>query len=145
MGDWYPFENRDVHHRDFIFQLQQHIQAEQTYYMRVESYTVTISLILWSAKALAEKINDAQMMLGMFYGTMMVMVFYNLFIFVSVRDPNYLYYVFYITSVILVLVAENGLGFQYLWPHSVAIQERATTFLLGVTGGMMNIQVIQLI
>ncbi|MBW7858068.1 MAG: adenylate/guanylate cyclase domain-containing protein, partial [Leptonema sp. (in: Bacteria)] len=58
-------------------------------------------------------------LLGIFYGTMIVMLIYNIFILLSVKDISYFYYVGYILFWSFFLLTFNGLGFQYLWPNSV--------------------------
>jgi signal transduction histidine kinase len=54
--------------------------------------------------------------LGIYIGIILVMVFYNLFIFFTVLDVSYLVYVAYIISVGLTQITLQGYGFKYLWP-----------------------------
>ncbi|TBR21960.1 MAG: response regulator, partial [Candidatus Nitrosotenuis sp.] len=54
--------------------------------------------------------------LGLYYGALLVMCLYNLFIYFSVRDTAYLFYVSYIAFSWLTYFVINGLVFQYLWP-----------------------------
>ncbi|XLX42615.1 7TM diverse intracellular signaling domain-containing protein [Ectopseudomonas mendocina] len=59
------------------------------------------------------------------------MLVYNLFIFVSVRDTSYLYYILYIASFGLYQVSVNGAGIEYFWPDSPWWANAATPFLIG--------------
>lgn len=45
----------------------------------------------------------------------MVMCFYNLFIFLGVRDVAYWYCILYVLSMAGNLLVLTGLGFQYFW------------------------------
>jgi signal transduction histidine kinase len=64
--------------------------------------------------------NDKQRLLwqGLFFGIILVMALYNLFILFAVRDISYLYYVLSIVSIGLYFVFYYGFGIEYLWPHS---------------------------
>ncbi|MFQ3229028.1 MAG: signal transduction histidine kinase/CheY-like chemotaxis protein [Reinekea sp.] len=52
----------------------------------------------------------------MFYGIILAMALYNLFLYSSVRDSAYLYYVFFITSFALLHLSLDGYIFQHFWP-----------------------------
>jgi two-component sensor histidine kinase len=119
-GDLLPFHTREVDYRDFIFLLRTAPQSQQTYYMRFESAgAVNLPLTILSPSALAKKINHEQILLGLYHGAILVMLIYNLFIFFSIRDTSYLYYVLSNSGWVLAMLTINGLAFQYLWPHMV--------------------------
>ena len=52
---------------------------------------------------------------------MLVMFFYNFFIFVLVRDITYFYYLFYVASTVVLQFTLTGASFQLLWPLSPAL------------------------
>ncbi len=51
------------------------------------------------------------------------MLLYNLFIYISVRDKAYLYYILYLFIVILTQESIQGYTFQYLWPNSTLLAQ----------------------
>tara|TARA_R110002072_G_scaffold19684_9_gene72636 strand:- start:1063 stop:3195 length:2133 start_codon:yes stop_codon:yes gene_type:complete len=53
---------------------------------------------------------------GIYAGIMLVMFFYNLFLYFSIRDRSYLYYVVHTGFVLLTQTAFFGFGYLYLWP-----------------------------
>jgi two-component sensor histidine kinase len=119
-GDHLPFHVRDVDYKDFIFLLQTPPKSRQIYYMRFENAgAINLPLTILSLSALAEKINHEQILLGIYHGAILVMLVYNFFIFISIRDPSYLYYVLFNCGWVLAMLTLNGLAFQYLWPHAV--------------------------
>lgn len=59
--------------------------------------------------------------LGLFYGILLAMFFYNLFIFFISKNKSYLYYVGYVSCCIWYSFFTDGLGFQYLWPNLAKI------------------------
>jgi len=77
-----PFTARDVPHRDFIFRLDPPPGTEQTYYMRLKSASpLVFPLSLSTIEALAQKDQQTLLFLGLFYGAMLIMAGYNLFLF----------------------------------------------------------------
>src|SRR5699024_6227828 len=73
--------------------------------------------IIWSQDAFVNKSQVEFLLLGIFYGVSLVMILYNLFLYVSLRLKSYLFYVLTITFTLLGKISINGLGFQYLWPN----------------------------
>ncbi|MEK7225609.1 MAG: 7TM diverse intracellular signaling domain-containing protein, partial [Bacteroidota bacterium] len=55
---------------------------------------------------------------GLFFGIILVMALYNLFILFAVKDISYLYYVLSIVSIGLYFAFYYGFGIEYLWPRS---------------------------
>lgn len=118
-GQSFPFEQRDLRYRHFVFELQTNKQQSNWIYLRFQSLdNLQIPLTLWDTKTFSEKINVEQYILGLFYGMLFIMGLYNLFIYFSLRDVAYLYYVLYISSAIIVFMNYNGLAYEFLWPNS---------------------------
>ena len=61
------------------------------------------------------------LVLGMFFGLMIVMAIYNLLIYFSLKDKAYLLYVGTTVFSILTALASNGIGDQFLWPNHVGL------------------------
>lgn len=120
-GDTFPWDAREVRHRNHVFRFPAPAAAgEHTYYLRAESRGVlTLPLTLWRPGAFAEHDRNAQLLLGLFYGLALALVLYNLMLLFAVRDRVYLYYVMYAAAFCAFLLSFDGLGFQYLWPRSV--------------------------
>lgn len=86
-------------------------------YLRLHSEgSVQAPLTLWSSDAYLEAQPTRLYVLGLIYGVLLGMLVYNLFIFISVRDRSYLYYILYIASFGLYQVSVNGAGVAYFWP-----------------------------
>lgn len=64
--------------------------------------------------------SDRQRLLwqGVFFGIILVMALYNLFILFAVKDISYFYYVLSILSIGLYFAFYYGFGIEYLWPRS---------------------------
>ena len=134
-GDALPFGLRQIRQRNHLFEL--HLLPEQTQriYIRLESEgSIQAPLTLWAPAAYLEEQSAHIYILAIIYGVLLVMLVYNLFIYLSVRDRSYLYYILYIGSFGLYQVSVNGLGVQYLWPNSPWWANASTPFLIGAAG-----------
>ncbi len=82
---------------------------------------------IWMADSLNESLN-----LGLFFGIMLIMGLYNLFVFISVREIYYLLYVCFVFCMVIFVASLKGLSFQYLWPHSVQWNDQS--IIVGLSG-----------
>jgi diguanylate cyclase len=126
LGDKRPFHERPIDHRFFLIPLNLDAGETDTVVLRVKtSSSVQVPLTLWNERDYFD--HDLLRMLGQgfYFGTMMVMVLYNLFIFLIVGDRNYLYYVLYVVCMPLFLASLGGLAFQYLWPEATTWNDQA--------------------
>ena len=118
-GDSLPFSEREIAYHNPIFRLILPGQVDQTFYFRLQtSGRLDFPLTLHTLADLSRTMVTTQATQGLFYGIMLAMVAYNLFLFFSIRKRSYLYYVIFILSYLLLQAALNGLAFQYLWPTS---------------------------
>ena len=131
-GDARPFANRDIEYRNPVFRLDLEKGKPVTVFVRARTRgSMLFPLVLWSPSAFAQKAIHEQAGFGLYYGIMLVMVCYNLFLFLSVRDRNYLFYVLYILSITGLNGSINGLAFQYLWPASPWWANQSVLVFLG--------------
>lgn len=71
---------------------------------------------------------------GIYFGIICVMIFYNLFLYFSVRDVNYLYYIGYIFFVGIAQASILGYANYYLWPSSEWLRLNGNTLVGGLSG-----------
>jgi len=137
-GDRFDFSQRDLKFRNPTFILPG--GDVQTIYIRVKSMGVLkLPLTVWHSKVFAEHSNRSSMALGIYFGIMLVMVLYNCFIYFSIRRLSYLYYVFYIASYALAMLALNGLAFEYLWPSFPQLNQFMVPVLEAVALGTLSL------
>lgn len=89
-----PFAKRDRAHRYFIFELGPQDARPHTVYLRLETRNaLVVPLAIWSEAGFRRIDHKLQFALGLYYGIIAVMILYNLFLYFSIRDQSYLYYV----------------------------------------------------
>ncbi|RLT93784.1 diguanylate cyclase [Ketobacter sp.] len=131
LGDKHPFHDRLVEHRNFVVPLNLEANSAATYYLRIQTTSsMQVPLFLWRDASLLKNSQAEMLGLGIYFGTMGVMVLYNLFVFFSVRESNYLYYVLYVASVSLFFASLSGISFQYLWPNNTWWNDQSIVFFL---------------
>jgi len=131
-GDSLPFASRQIKHHNYLFELDLPPYQPQRVYLRLQSQgSIQAPLSLWAPNAYLEEQPARNYVLGIIYGVLLVMLIYNLFIFLSVRDASYLYYILYIASFGLYQVSVNGAGIEYFWPNNPWWANAATPFLIG--------------
>lgn len=117
-GDHLPFDSRSVRYRHPNFRLDLPPGEVVELLVRVESESsMQVPLELYTPAAFTELSRDAQLAIGLYYGILLALFFYNLVLWISLRDASYFWYLFHITAFGLVLFTLNGLGFEYLWPN----------------------------
>jgi signal transduction histidine kinase len=132
-GDSLPFVSREIAQNNYLFKLNLQPNEPQRLYLRVQSQgSVIVPLTLWSPIAYLEELPARIYVLGIIYGVLLVMLLYNLFIFISVRDRSYFYYIVYIGAFGLYQVSVNGAGVEYFWPNNPWWANAATPFLIGL-------------
>lgn len=131
-GDALPFDSRQIRQNNYLFELNLQPEQSKRIYLRLESQgSIQAPLTLWAPTAYLEDQPGRIYVLGIIYGVLLVMLVYNLFIFLSVRDTSYLYYILYIASFGLYQISVNGAGIEFFWPDNPWWANAATPFLIG--------------
>jgi signal transduction histidine kinase len=112
-----PFNTRDIPYYHVVFELPLASQAEQTFFIRVESgSSMTLAFTLWEPETFAvNKIYD-MLFVGLFYGALLLALGYHLVLYFSLREANYLYFVLFLASSIIFWATYEGIADQFLWP-----------------------------
>lgn len=98
-GDSLPYSRRPVKHRNFVFPLPAHDKDILTVYVRVQSKSaVQIPLQIFTPDEFFIHNQTALLLQGLYFGIILAMVLYNAFLYFSLRERPYLYYVFFILS-----------------------------------------------
>jgi len=115
-GANHSFATRPQPYKNFLFDLPQQA-GPTTYYLRLRSDSPTsFRAMLHSGPGLIPELSLQYWLLGGFYGVVVIMLVYNLFLYFFLKEKSYIYYVLYVLSGALLFLSEDGLGFQYLWP-----------------------------
>jgi predicted signal transduction protein with EAL and GGDEF domain len=128
-GTSLPFLSRPIQYRNFVYPLTNDGETQYDLWLRVQSDTsLQIPISLWANQTFFEYQTFSSYGWGIFFGILIALGFYNLFLFVSVRDMVYLYYVLYLVGLSGFVLFLNGLGFQFIWNNTESWNHYALLF-----------------
>ncbi|MDI9244508.1 7TM diverse intracellular signaling domain-containing protein [Marinobacter sp. CHS3-4] len=137
-GDAIKFDSRGRKHHNINFRLDLEQGETVDLFFRVETTgSVMMPLLLWTNEAFSGADHQERFVFGLYYGLLLCMAVFNLLIFLSTRDSNYLWYVSYIVFYGLLQLTVNGLAFEHLWPEMGWWNNRAISFFIAM--GMFSI------
>ena len=109
-------QSRMVPHRHPVFPITLEAGERLTGYIKLENkFALAVPIHVWEPSSF--NTNDKLYMLlqGGYFGCMLAMLIYNMFIYFSTRDRSFLYYVLFIASLIFFSIIDRGFGNEYLW------------------------------
>lgn len=122
-NDGLLFDKLDKKTINPIFNINIEANQSHTYYLKASSYitTLIIDLKLWDEDSFYKKEIKHQVILALFFGAMLILGIYNLFIYFFTRDISYLYYVFYIVGLIIHHLMYTGIANTYFLDYKSMI------------------------
>ena len=132
------YHARPYPHPSVVFHTALQANRTETFHLRVSSEdTVAIPIRVWSPASFARHREQWSWKIGLYFGLVLALACYNFFLFVSVRDRQYLLYsLTMITAHGLFSLVEHGLAYQYLWPDWPELNRRALPAVANL--GMMT-------
>jgi two-component system, NtrC family, sensor kinase len=134
-GQSVPYNHKLFNTQFPIFRVDMHNNDSGVYLLRVASNNVMdLPMKVDTEVFIFDSVNKDQLFFGIYFGIILVMFFYNFFIYITTRDNNYLYYVIYITSVGLVQACLKGYAGKFFWPNNTFLTVSMTDISLALSG-----------
>ena len=117
-GAGQKFNTRQLKHKNVGFIIPEIPEENKVFYMRF--YSTKLNVLEPGIRSLQDVFNYSikeYLFIGVFYGTLLLVILYNLIYYVILRQSHYLYYVIYTSVTFLYLTQKDGTGFQFLWPN----------------------------
>ncbi len=119
-GALVPFNQREIKDRRTVFRIGPGNATTRRLYVRFESQSsVVLNMRLRTLQRYMVADHDAQFYLGGFYGSVLILLLYNLFLFLAIRDTTYMFYVLYVAGYVFHQIVVDGLYEEYFFPNSV--------------------------
>ncbi len=117
-GDRLPFTKRPIEHPQFLFPTTLEAGNDYQVLIRVQTQgAVQLPLDVWEPTALFEYLSGEDQAHALYYGILLVVILFNIFIFLALREKTYLYYTLTIGSYLLFMATLRGSAFETLWPQ----------------------------
>ncbi|MBC7759721.1 MAG: sensor histidine kinase [Phormidesmis sp. FL-bin-119] len=129
------FSKRKYQHQNFLFDLYIAPGTTEEYYLRVKSTEqMVLPLTLGTPKMMAESLASNDLAWGIFIGLILVMILYNFFIYLSVKDRSYLYYVFYSLFIGLSSTTLSGYTYRFIFSDYPDLNHLGIVVFPGIAG-----------
>ena len=139
-GDKSYFFNRPLNHRNFLFPQLLQPNEELKAVIRVNSTdAMYVPIKIWESNEFFAKDQHEVLFLGLAFGCLLIMLAYNLFLYLLTKNVSYFYYVCYAASIMYLQLSQKGIGYQYLWSDFPFFNQVSTAIsaylavLMGVT------------
>jgi hypothetical protein len=130
-GLLHNFSSREIKDRLPAFNIIVPPQSAQSIYLRFYTTTPLIidanlssSDIFWQFRA------STNLYKGFLYGILIFAVLYNFLLLISLKDFSYLYYILFVTGIIVGFIIYDGFGIQFLWPNSIWWNKHASSIIV---------------
>lgn len=134
-GEIVKYSDRKYKNLDFILDLAIPKDSTKTFLLRIKSDDVImVPLAVGDSDFIRAENRKKDVVFGLYSGVILVMFLYNLFIYLTVKDKSYLYYVIYTLFVGLTQLVLQGFTYEYLWPESPWIANQSLTVFPSIAG-----------
>lgn len=124
-GDSAQGDHKAFSHHHFIYPIAFDPGEAKQIFFRVETQgALQFPLNLWMPAAFLSGKHSIQLGQGIYYGLLFVMLIYNFFLFLSIKDRSYLFFVLFILGTVIFQSSLDGLGQEYLWPDAPWLSSR---------------------
>lgn len=131
-GQAFPFQTRLLSSTDFILPLRKGVQR---YYLAISSTKpVVVPLRLYDYEEAVSAITINDLVFGAFAGIILVMLLYNLVIFLMTRDRSYIYYIAYLLTLGLAQAALFGYTDRFIFSDWAFMAEKFAVMSGGLVG-----------
>lgn len=137
-GDALPYSQREFDYQNFLFEINSTVGQEKKYFLKIKSWEqISLSISLGKPSETHKNNQDQDIFFGIYFGIIISLILYNIFIYTTVNDKSYLIYVVYILFVALTQATLNGYPFRLLWPNFPEFSNISLIILPAVTGFAM--------
>lgn len=138
-GDQRPFKLWPVNYQNIVFPVKTP-PGRHSYFLKVKSQgSLSLPLNAWAPAVFSREASSAIPPQWMFYGIMLAMAFYNIFIYFSTREICHLYLMLFTVFISLHALSHSGLAYQLMWPGNPRFAN--TSYLLFmIFAGVCGIQ-----
>jgi diguanylate cyclase (GGDEF)-like protein len=127
-GVQFPYEARAIPSSNFIIPISLAGKQQKIVLIHaVSNFSFLLGGEVVGETEMLRSVATLNFLNGLIIGSIAIISFYNLFIFLSIRDPNYFFYFLYSSSMFFMLSIIYGFGYQYLWPESIKFNSFMTT------------------
>jgi class 3 adenylate cyclase len=116
------FQKRPIKTENWLIDIKMNQGEKTDIYMKVKSiYPLQMPISVSSKSGYVVKNRYHNLFWGLYIGIIAFAILYNFFVFLSVKDLNYLYYIIVTLSIAIFYLGVEGFGTAYIWPNNPRI------------------------
>lgn len=132
-GDRYIMGKAEIRNPGFLFFLPVPKGVSTEILIRVRTLSsIQVPILVATDGSMLRRSEDNSLWYGIYYGVLMVMILYNLFLYFSLREKMYIYYTICIFFSLSFFLIFYGHARYYFWPDSIVWNQRAVHLAMGL-------------
>jgi diguanylate cyclase (GGDEF)-like protein len=134
-NDSQSFNSRLYQHSNFIFPVTLPAKSDLIFYFRIQSDRyLAAEATLWQPNAFAEQDRLTYFLICLYFGLLVSLIVYNLFLFILNHDSHYIYYALFASAMLLAVGSYQGIWFELFWPTQPHWQTMSIPISFAVAG-----------
>ncbi len=118
MGEHNPFWLRKYQTPEYLFDILVPTDSTLHFYLKVRcSENMQVPIFIGTRISTLNKSVMSNLASGIYFGIMIAMILYNLFIYATLKDKTYILYSIYIVFILFTQTSVQGYTFQLIWPE----------------------------
>jgi signal transduction histidine kinase len=135
---------REISHTSHALSLQFTTDSLSTVYIRIAGESPkTFPLFALEKELFYQKTRFEDVGYGIFFGILVVMFFYNLLLYLTLKQVNYLLYICTIVCTFIIFSSASGYAGKFLWPGSPVMNFYAGRMSLGALAVFLSVFTIR--
>jgi len=126
---------KDIQQTKVLFSLPYQSLQIYTVYLKVKtSSSMLLPIRIISNKSLYSSTYISQILSGMFYGILLILIIYNALIYIFTKEKIYFLYILFVVSYGIWQLSFDGIGSLYIWDNNDWMREKASSVFIYVIG-----------
>ncbi|WP_418179726.1 7TM diverse intracellular signaling domain-containing protein [Aliarcobacter lanthieri] len=114
LGDYRDIKNREIQTRNSAFVLNLEENSIYDFFIKHNSYSgISVIWEIYNNSNYTQLLSFRSLIWGIFIGTIFVLAFHNIFIYFSIKEKAFLFYVIFIISSSIYQLIANGIFYEY--------------------------------
>jgi len=135
-GDMQSGPAAGIANRYFLMPLRLAENEQRVFLIRVETQgSLQLPLSYFDRQHFYDREQQTLLVEGVYFGILLIMVVYNFFIFLVLREPGYVWYSVFVLTFLVFQVSLEGFGYQFLWRHWPAVNGFILPFCIAACMG----------
>jgi two-component system, NtrC family, sensor kinase len=119
-GEQFPYSKRKYNNQNFIYDIEIEKNTSQTFYLKINATELLLApLEVGTFQKITESNSSSDLISGILIGIVFVMFLYNFFLYLTLKDIAYLYYILYILFIGLTQINLLGYSGRMLYPNNL--------------------------